>query len=163
MCRLFFAWQPGIHPHGTLQLNIQQLYEFVIYTSSQNRNERWQLISKLVQFTDAHFPGGTLNSYDNLNNKKLDLNVSTRSVNFSANNQMEAVALVYKLGWLQVFSKCLALYFLKGTHLGICRNGIFCTWTRLFVFLARYLPTVTLLIISDIARYSRSCQMLDPL
>ena len=51
------------------------------------------------------------------------------------------VALVYKLGWLQVSSKSFALYFLKGTHLGICRNGIFCTWARLFVFLASYLGT----------------------
>ena len=52
------------------------------------------------------------------------------------------LALVYKLGWLQVSSKSFALYFLKGTHLGICRNGIFCTGARLFVFLASYLPNV---------------------
>ena len=45
------------------------------------------LISKLVQFTDVHFPGLTPNSYDNLSNTKLDLNVSTRSVNFNAKNQ----------------------------------------------------------------------------
>ena len=51
------------------------------------------------------------------------------------------LVLVYKLGWLQVSSKSFALYFLKGTHLGICRNGIFCTWARLFVFLASYLGT----------------------
>ena len=51
------------------------------------------------------------------------------------------LALVYKLGWLQVSSKSFALYFLKGTYLGICRNGIFCTWARLFVFLASYLGT----------------------
>ena len=44
-------------------------------------------MSKLVQFTDAHYPGLTRNSDDNLNNMKLDFNVSTRSVNFSANNQ----------------------------------------------------------------------------
>ena len=56
-----------------------------------------------------------------------------------------ALASVYKSGWLQVSFRCLALYFLKG----ICRNGIFCTWARLFVFLANYLPTVTLFI----ARY----------
>ena len=44
-------------------------------------------MSKLVQFTDVHFPDLNPNSYDNLNNVKLDLiNVSTRpSVNFSAN------------------------------------------------------------------------------
>ena len=34
-------------------------------------------MSKLVQFTDVHFPGLTPSSYDNLNNMKLDLNVST--------------------------------------------------------------------------------------
>ena len=49
------------------------------------------------------------------------------------------LALVYKLGWLQVSSKPFAVYFFKGTHLGICKNGIFCTWARLFVFLASYL------------------------
>ena len=43
------------------------------------------------------FPGLAPNSYDNLSNMNLDLNVSTRSVNFSANNQ-ELLALVYKLG-----------------------------------------------------------------
>ena len=46
-------------------------------------------MSKLVQFTDVHFPDLNPTSYDNLNNMKLDLNVSTRSVNFSANNQMQ--------------------------------------------------------------------------
>ena len=33
-------------------------------------------MSKLIQFT-VHFPGLNPNSYDNLNNMKLDLNVST--------------------------------------------------------------------------------------
>ena len=46
-----------------------------------------QLMSKLVKFTYVHFPGLTPNYCDNLNNIKLDLNVSTVSVNFSANNQ----------------------------------------------------------------------------
>ena len=32
---------------------------------------------------------------------------------------------LYKLGWLQVSSKCFALYFLKGTHLDICRMESF--------------------------------------
>ena len=73
----------------TWNLKFQQLYESVIYTSSQSGNERWQLMSKLVQFTDVHFPDLNPTSYDNLNNMKLDLNVSTRSVNFSANNQMQ--------------------------------------------------------------------------
>ena len=44
-------------------------------------------MSKLAQFTDVHFLALTQNSYDNSNNMKLDLNVSTRLVNFSANNQ----------------------------------------------------------------------------
>ena len=45
-------------------------------------------MSKLVQFTDVHFPDLNPNSYDNLKNVKFDLNlinVSTRSVDFSAN------------------------------------------------------------------------------
>ena len=43
-------------------------------------------MSKLVQFTDVHFPDLSPKSYDNLNNVKIDLiNVSTRSVNVSAN------------------------------------------------------------------------------
>ena len=33
--------------------------------------------------------------------------------------------LVYKLGWLQVSSKCFPLYFLKEIHLGICRMESF--------------------------------------
>ena len=33
-------------------------------------------MSKLIQFT-VHFPGLNSNSYDNWNNMKLDLNVST--------------------------------------------------------------------------------------
>ena len=45
------------------------------------------MMSRLVQFTDMHLAVLTLNCYDNLNNMKLDLNVSTRSDNFSANNQ----------------------------------------------------------------------------
>ena len=69
------------------------------------------------------------------------------------------LALVHKLGWLEVSSKSFALYFLKGTHLGICRNGIFCTWARLFVFLAGYLGTYC----DSSHVHSRSYQMLDPL
>ena len=43
-------------------------------------------MSKLAQFTDMRFPDLNPNSYDNLNNVKLDLiNVSTRLVNFGAN------------------------------------------------------------------------------
>ena len=44
-------------------------------------------MSKFVQFTDVHFPGLNRNSYNNLNNVKLDLNISTKSVHFSVNNQ----------------------------------------------------------------------------
>ena len=68
------------------------------------------------------------------------------------------LALVYKLGWLQVSSKSFALYFLKGTHLGICRNGIFCMWARLFAFLASYLGTYC----DSSHIYSRSYEMLHP-
>ena len=49
------------------------------------RDDNW--CQNLVQYTDEHFPTLTPNSYDNLNNMKLGLNVSTRLVNFSANNQ----------------------------------------------------------------------------
>ena len=50
----------------------------VIYTSSQGGNERWQLMSKLVQFTGMRFPDLNPNSYDDLNHMKLDLKVSTK-------------------------------------------------------------------------------------
>ena len=43
-------------------------------------------MSKLVQFTVVYFSDLNQNSYDNLNNMKLDLNVST-NVDFSANDQ----------------------------------------------------------------------------
>ena len=36
-------------------------------------------MSKLVEFTDVHFPDLNPNSYDKLNNMKLDLNVSTNA------------------------------------------------------------------------------------
>ena len=41
-------------------------------------------MSKFVQFTGVHFSDLNPNSYDNLNNMNLDLNVSTK-VKFSAN------------------------------------------------------------------------------
>ena len=50
------------------------MHEFEICTSSQDGNERWQLILKFVQFTSVHFPDLNPNSYDNLNSMKLDLN-----------------------------------------------------------------------------------------
>ena len=67
-------------------LKVHQLHEFAICTSSQGGNERWQMMSKLVQFTGVHFPDLNPNSYDDLNNMKLDLNVSTK-VKLSANDQ----------------------------------------------------------------------------
>ena len=74
-------------------------------------------------------------------------------------NLLMCLALGYKLGWLQVSSKSFALYFLKGTHLGIYKNGIFCTWARLFALLARCLGAYC----DSSHIYSRSYQMLDPL
>ena len=65
-------------------------------------------------------------------------------------NLLMCLALVFKLRRLQVSSKAFALYFLKSTHLGICRNGIFCTWARLFVFLASYLGTYCMWLFSYI-------------
>ena len=46
-------------------------------------------MSKLFQFTGVHFSDLNPNSYDNLNNMKLDLNISLlpSKVKFSANNQ----------------------------------------------------------------------------
>ena len=41
-------------------------------------------MSKRVQFTSVNFPDLNPNSYDNINNIKLDLNVSSK-VKFSAN------------------------------------------------------------------------------
>ena len=43
-------------------------------------------MSTPIQFTGVHFPDLNPNSYDNLNNMELDLNVSTK-VKFSANDQ----------------------------------------------------------------------------
>ena len=72
----------------------------------------------------------------------VDLNVSTpqgQSILVQITRAFSCLALVYKLGWLKVSSKWFALNVLKGTPLGICRNGIFCTSAGLFVFLASYL------------------------
>ena len=43
-------------------------------------------MTKLVQFTGAHFLDLNPNSFDNLNKMKLDLDVSTK-VKFSADDQ----------------------------------------------------------------------------
>ena len=92
---------------------------------------------------------------------KLSHKVVIKDDNWYENllNLLMCLDLVYKLGWLQGSYKSFALYFLKSTHWGICRNGIFCTGARLFVFLASYLGTYC--DSSDI--YSRSYQMLDSL
>ena len=74
-------------------------------------------------------------------------------------NLLMCLALVHKLGGLQVYSKSFALCFLKGTLLGICRNGIFCMWARLFVFLGSYLGTYCDSSHQDLTK----SQMLDPL
>ena len=52
-------------------LKVHQLHEFAIFTSSQGGNERWQLISKFVQFTRVHFPDLNPNFYGSLKNVKL--------------------------------------------------------------------------------------------
>ena len=77
-----YAWY--VHPHEVSK--VHQLHEFAICISSQGGNERWQLMSKLVQFTDVHFLDLNSDSYDNLNSMKLDLHVTTK-VKFSANGQ----------------------------------------------------------------------------
>ena len=60
----------------TWNLKVHQLDEFAICTNPQGGNERSQLMSKLVQITDVHFPDLNSNSTNNLNNMKLDLNIS---------------------------------------------------------------------------------------
>ena len=81
------------------------------------------------------------------------LNASTpqgQSISVQRTRAISCLALVYKLEWLQVSSKWFPQYFLKGTHLGICRNGIFCTWARLLVFLASYLGSYCVWLVSYI-------------
>ena len=50
-------------------------------TMSQGGNEKWELISKFVQFTGEHFSDITQNSYGAINNMKLDLNVTIKRSN----------------------------------------------------------------------------------
>ena len=80
------------------------------------------------------------NSYDNLNNMKLDLNVSTPRGQSILAQITRIFRSSLQIVWLQVSFKYFALYILKGTCLGICRNGMFCMCARLFMFLASYLP-----------------------
>ena len=56
------------------------MHKFAISTSWKGGNEVWKLMSKLFKFTGEHFPDLNLNTYDHLNNKKLDLNVSQGQV-----------------------------------------------------------------------------------
>ena len=68
-------------------------------------------MSKLVQFTDVHFPGLTQNSYDKLNNMKLDFNVSSVTT--------RPLALVYKLGRvITSFFQVFGAVFFKGNSPG---------------------------------------------
>ena len=46
------------------------MHEFVIYTSSEGGNERWELMLKLIQFAGVYFPNLNPNSYDDLNYMK---------------------------------------------------------------------------------------------
>ena len=76
MCRTFLAWEPGgvaIYTHMKYDVWVHQLHEFTIFTSSQDGNERWQLMSKFVQFTSVHFSDLNPNFHGNLKNIKLDL------------------------------------------------------------------------------------------
>ena len=45
--------------------------EFKICTNSQGGHEKWQLMPKLDQVIDVHFPDLNPNYYDNLNKMKL--------------------------------------------------------------------------------------------
>ena len=80
-------------------------------------------MSKLVQFTDLHFPDLDPNSYDSLNNMKLRL-MSPRRQSilmqiiraFSFNLQIRVIT-----SFFQVFCSV----FCKGHSAGICRNGTF--------------------------------------
>ena len=71
-------------------------------------------MSKLVQFTDAHFPGLTPNSCDNLNNMKLNLSVTTISVNFSANNQSLLASFSLQIKVITRFFQVFSSVYFKG-------------------------------------------------
>ena len=112
-----FLFDSMVYRH--INLKIHQLYEFVIYTSSQSGKERWQLMSKLVQFTSA-FSWSNPKFLWQLKQHEVRFKClhTTRSVNFSTNNTRAFRFSLHKLGWLQVSSKCFALYFLKGNSPG---------------------------------------------
>ena len=50
----------------TQNTKVSQLHEFGICTSSQGGNERWELMSKLIQYAGVHFSDINPNSYKNL-------------------------------------------------------------------------------------------------
>ena len=62
-------------------------------------------MSERVESTDVNFPDLNPNSYDYVNKMKLDLDVSPRSVNFSANNRAFRFSLQIKVitSFFQVF------------------------------------------------------------
>ena len=125
--------------HQTLKVKIHQLYEFVVYTSSQSGNEETIAVKTRSIYWWAFSWSKPKFLWQLKQHDVVDLSVSTpqgQLILVQITKAFSCLALVYKLGWLQVSSKWFALYFLKVTHLDICRNGIFCTWARLFVFLA---------------------------
>ena len=128
--------------HQTLKVKIHQLYEFVVYTSSQSGNEVTIAVKTRSIYWCAFSWSKPKFLWQLKQHYVVDLSVSTpqgQLILVQITKAFSCLALVYKLGWLQVSSKWFALYLLKGAHLGICRNGIFCTWAILFVFLASYI------------------------
>ena len=74
LCVDLFLLDSLVYTH-TWNLKDHQLHEFATYTSSHGgNNERWQLMSKLVQFTSVHYPDLNPNSYGSLSNMKVALN-----------------------------------------------------------------------------------------
>ena len=67
------------------------MHEFAIFTSSQD-NSRCQ-----------NFHDRNPNSYDNLHNMKLDLNVAPTQVRFRANNQAFSVKIRIITGFFEEF------------------------------------------------------------
>ena len=115
-------------------------------------NERWQLMSKLVQLTDMHFPDLNPNSYDNLNNMKLDYKCLHKVSQFQCK-------LVSQIRVITSFFQVFCSVFFKGHWARHLQNGICCIWAGLFIFLASHLPTI--LTVLTLLIYSRSYQMLE--
>ena len=134
----------------TSYLKVHQLHEFAICTNSQGGNKRQQLISKFVQFTGVHFSNLNPNSYVNLNNRKLDLNVSTK-IKLCANDQ----AFQFKnqgnyrfllLVLLCIFYRALICTFAKMKHftheLQLYRYLIYCHSSRIIEILPNVRSTI---------------------